>query len=189
MQSTSVQEQASSSSENSEANSQSNSQPKKQASHPSGDKRFKRLDITMKRQQYRPDALIEVLHTAQEAFGCLEEDVLYYVARGLKLPLSHVYGVATFYHLFSLKPSGAHSCVVCMGTACYVKGGGKVMDALQAELGIEAGETTEDGKISLMAARCLGACGIAPAVVFDGSVAGKLEPEAALARVKEWEDE
>ncbi|MEB3359893.1 MAG: bidirectional hydrogenase complex protein HoxE [Synechococcales bacterium] len=187
MQSTSVQEPASS---NSAASPQSNAPKapsKDQASHPSGDKRFKRLDITMKRQQYRADALIEVLHAAQEAFGYLEEDVLTYVARSLKLPLSHVYGVATFYHLFSLKPSGAHSCVVCMGTACYVKGGGKVMDALQAELGIEAGETTEDGKVSLMAARCLGACGIAPAVVFDGTVAGKLEPEAALARVKEWE--
>lgn len=153
------------------------------------DRRLKRLDMTMKRHQYRPDALIEVLHAAQEAFGYLEEDVLEYVARGLKLPLSKVYGVATFYHLFSLKPSGAHSCVVCMGTACYVKGGGKVMDALQAELGIEAGETTPDGKVSLMAARCLGACGIAPAVVFDGTITGKQEPENVVARVKQWENE
>ncbi|NJL45788.1 MAG: bidirectional hydrogenase complex protein HoxE [Leptolyngbyaceae cyanobacterium SM2_3_12] len=151
------------------------------------DRRFKRLDITMKRHQYRPDALIEVLHIAQEAFGYLETDVLEYVAHGLQLPLSKVYGVATFYHLFSLKPSGAHTCVVCMGTACYVKGGGKVMDRLQAQLGIEVGETTPDGNISLMAARCLGACGIAPAVVFDGTVAGKLEPEEAATRVKAWE--
>lgn len=165
------------------------SKKSKTQGHPSGDKRFKRLDITMKRNQYRGDALIEVLHAAQEAFGYLEEDVLTYVARGLKLPLSRVYGVATFYHLFSLKPSGAHSCVVCMGTACYVKGGGQVMEALQNELGIEAGETTEDGKVSLLAARCLGACGIAPAVVFDGAVAGKLDPEMALIRVKEWEAE
>jgi bidirectional [NiFe] hydrogenase diaphorase subunit len=150
------------------------------------DRRFKRLDITMKRHQYRPDALIEVLHVAQEAFGYLEEDVLKYVAQGLKLPLSKVYGVATFYHLFSLKPSGAHTCVVCMGTACYVKGGGKVMDVLQEKLGIEAGETTPDGKVSLMAARCLGACGIAPAVVFDGEVGGKLGPDAAAAKVAVW---
>jgi bidirectional [NiFe] hydrogenase diaphorase subunit len=155
--------------------------------HPSGDRRFKLLDTTMKRHQNKPDALIEVLHQAQESFGYLEEDVLTYIARGLKLPLSQVYGVATFYHLFSLKPSGAHTCVVCLGTACYVKGSNKVMEVLEKELGIQSGETTPDGKVSLMAARCIGACGIAPAVVFDGTVTGKLEPDVALARVKEWE--
>jgi bidirectional [NiFe] hydrogenase diaphorase subunit len=153
------------------------------------DRRFKRLDITMKRNQFKADALIEVLHAAQDAFGYLEDDVLVYIARGLKLPLSRVYGVATFYHLFSLKPSGAHNCVVCMGTACYVKGGGKVMDALQDELGIEAGETTPDGQISLMAARCLGACGIAPAVVLDGTVMGKQDAEDVLAKVRPWKNE
>jgi bidirectional [NiFe] hydrogenase diaphorase subunit len=152
------------------------------------DRRFKALDMTMKRHQYQPDALIEVLHRAQEAFGYLEEDVLTYIARGLKLPLSKVYGVATFYHLFSLKPSGAHTCVVCLGTACYVKGSNKIIDLLEKELGIHVSETTADGKVSLMAARCLGACGIAPAVVFDGTVAGKLEPEAVLAKVKVWEE-
>ena len=150
------------------------------------DRRFKRLDITMKRHQYRADALIEVLHIAQEAFGYLEEDVLEYIAHGLQMPLSKVYGVATFYHLFSLKPSGAHTCVVCMGTACYVKGAGKVMEALQEKLGIEAGETTPDEQVSLMAARCLGACGIAPAVVFDGEVGGKLSAEQAVAKVAAW---
>jgi len=157
--------------------------------HTSGDRRFKTLDMTMKRLQYRGDALIEVLHKAQEAFGYLEEDVLIYIARGLKLPLSRVYGVATFYHLFSLKPSGAHTCVVCLGTACYVKGSNKVLEILATELGIEVGQTTPDDKVSLMAARCIGACGIAPAVVFDGAVAGKVEPEAALAKIKEWEAE
>jgi bidirectional [NiFe] hydrogenase diaphorase subunit len=162
--------------------------PEKSASK-SGDRRFKALDMTMKRYQHKPDALIEVLHKAQESFGYLEEDVLIYIARGLKLPLSRVYGVATFYHLFSLKPSGAHSCVVCMGTACYVKGSDKVMAALEQELGIKVGETTPDGKISLMAARCLGACGIAPAVVFDGAVAGKLEADTALSKIKAWESE
>lgn len=152
---------------------------------PESDRRLKRIDITMKRNQFKPDALIEVLHAAQEAFGYLDEEVLQHVARGLKIPLSRVYGVATFYHLFTLKPSGAHNCVVCMGTACYVKGGGKVMDALQTELGVEVGETTPDGKVSLMAARCLGACGIAPAVVYDGEVAGKQQPEQAIAKIKD----
>ncbi|MGD1702643.1 bidirectional hydrogenase complex protein HoxE [Dapis sp. BLCC M229] len=156
--------------------------------HPSGDKRFKQLDITMKRNQYRQDSLIEVLHKAQETFGYLEPDVLTYVARGLKLPLSRVYGVATFYHLFSLKPSGAHTCVVCMGTACYVKGGGEVVKALEKELEIKVGETTPDNQISLMAARCIGACGIAPAVVFDGKVAGKQTPEAVMEKIKGWQE-
>ena len=153
------------------------------------DRRLRRLDSTMKRHQYKAEALIIVLHAAQDAFGYLEEEVLAYIARGLKLPLSQVYGVATFYHLFSLKPSGDHSCVVCMGTACYVKGGGKIMDDLQAELNIQAGETTADGKISLMAARCLGACGIAPAVVLDDTVMGKQDSQQILAKVKSWENE
>lgn len=152
--------------------------------HPSCDRRFKSLDMTMKRHQYKPDALIEVLHKAQESFGYLEEDILIYIARGLKLPLSKVYGVATFYHLFSLKPSGAHTCVVCLGTACYVKGANKVMAALETELGIAVGETTADNKISLMAARCLGACGIAPAMVVDGTTSGKQTPESALDKVR-----
>jgi bidirectional [NiFe] hydrogenase diaphorase subunit len=151
------------------------------------DKRIKLLDITMKRNHYRQDALIEILHKAQESFGYLEPDVLEYIARGLKLPLSRVYGVATFYHLFSLKPSGAHSCVVCLGTACYVKGSDRIIAALEKELGIHVGETTSDGQISLMAARCIGACGIAPAVVFDGTVVGKQEPQMATEKVKAWQ--
>lgn len=163
-----------------------NAKAGKVSDHSSGDKRFKTLDITMKRSQFRQDALIEVLHKAQEIFGYLEEDVLIYVARGLKLPLSRVFGVATFYHLFSLKPSGAHTCVVCLGTACYVKGSGDVLTALEKETGIHQGETTADGQVSLMTARCIGACGIAPAVVFDGKVAGQVQPEAALERLKEW---
>jgi bidirectional [NiFe] hydrogenase diaphorase subunit len=147
------------------------------------DKRFKILDITMKRNHYRQDALIEVLHKAQESFGFLELDVLEYVARSLKLPLGRVYGVATFYHLFSLKPSGKHSCIVCTGTACYVKGSGKLVEAISAKLGIQVGETTPDGQVSLSTARCIGACGIAPAVVFDGDVKGKLDADTVLARL------
>jgi bidirectional [NiFe] hydrogenase diaphorase subunit len=156
------------------------------AAHPSGDKRFKRLDVVMKRNQYRADSLIEVLHAAQEAFGFLELDVLQYVARGLKLPLSRVYGVATFYHLFSLKPSGKHTCVICLGTACYVKGADKIVAAVEEKLGVKLGETTPDGEISLMSARCLGACGIAPANVYDGVVSGNQDPVSTLAAVQAW---
>ena len=154
--------------------------------HPSGDKRFKVLDATMKRNQFSQDALIEILHKAQEVFGYLEEDVLLYVARGLKLPLSRVFGVATFYHLFSLKPSGEHTCVVCLGTACYVKGAGALLETLKQEIHLQPGETTEDGKMSLVTARCIGACGIAPAVVYDGKVLGKQTSEALLEGVTPW---
>src|SRR3954463_14055146 len=143
--------------------------------HPSGDKRFKLLEATMKRHQYQPDALIEVLHTAQELFGYLDNDLLILIAHSLKLPPSRVYGVATFYHFFSLAPKGEHSCVVCMGTACYVRGAAGVMSALEQRFGIKSGQTTPDRKVSLLTARCLGACGLAPAVVFDGTVAGNLD--------------
>ena len=150
------------------------------------DRRYKTLDIALKRNHYQPDALIEVLHKAQESFGYLEEEVLLYIARQLKLPLSRVYGVASFYHLFSLKPGGVHSCVVCLGTACYVKGADEILKGLETELGIALGETTPDGQISLLSARCLGACGIAPAVVFDGAVSGKQTPEDALSQLQAW---
>ena len=154
--------------------------------HPSGDKRFKLLDVAIKRHQFRQDTLIEVLHTAQELFGYLDTDVLLYVGRALRVPPSRVYGVATFYNFFSMKPPGKHTCVVCMGTACYVKGAGPILDALQKDHGIKAGETTPDGSVSLVTARCLGACGLAPAVVFDGEVAGKIGVEATLERVAPW---
>lgn len=153
------------------------------------DRRTKALDIAMKRNHYRQDALIEILHKAQESFGYLEPEILAYIARQLKLPLSRVYGVATFYHLFSLKPSGLHSCVVCLGTACYVKGGNKIISAIETELGIQAGETTADKQVSLLTARCIGACGIAPAVVFDGTIKGKQEPEIVLKQIKDWQSD
>jgi bidirectional [NiFe] hydrogenase diaphorase subunit len=157
--------------------------------HPSGNSRFKTIDLALKRHHYQQDALIEVLHKAQESFGYLEEDVLIYIARNLKLPLSKVYGTATFYHLFSLKPSGVHRCVVCLGTACYVKGSQTVVDSLQKELGIKLGETTADGQISLLEARCVGACGIAPVVVLDDRVVGHQTPEMALDAVRAFSNQ
>ncbi len=154
--------------------------------HPSGDKRFKILEVHMKKNQFRQDALIEVLHKAQELFGFLEDDVLLFVAHHLKLPPSRVYGVATFYHFFTLKPQGEHTCVVCMGTACYVKGADKVVAAVEALARIKPGETTPDNKVSLLTARCIGACGIAPAVVYDGTVTPRQTPEAAVAQINQW---
>ncbi|MDI1247433.1 MAG: bidirectional hydrogenase complex protein HoxE [Lacunisphaera sp.] len=150
------------------------------------DKRYKILEAHIKKFQHRQDALIEVLHKAQELFGYLEDDVLRYTAAQLKLPASRVYGVATFYHFFTLKPQGEHNCVVCMGTACYVKGADKILAAVEASAHIKAGETTPDNKLSLLTARCIGACGIAPAVVYDGTVTPRQTPETALAQINQW---
>lgn len=154
--------------------------------HPSGDKRYKILEVFIKRHQHRQDTLIEVLHKAQELFGFLDNGLLIFVAQQLRLPPSRVYGVATFYHYFTLKPKGTHSCVVCMGTACYVKGADRVLAAVEKHAGIKAGDTTADGQLSLLTARCIGACGIAPAVVYDGAVTARQSPEMALDHVKGW---
>src|SRR5262245_28034887 len=156
------------------------------AKHPSGDKRFKLLEVAMKKHQFRPDALIEVLHAAQQLFGYLELDLLLFIARHLKLPPSRVYGVATFYHFFTLKPKGKHTCVVCTWTACYVKGADGLLAAVKQQAGVGPGETTSDGNLSVVTARCLGACGIAPAAVLDGTVKGHETPDALLADVKGW---
>ncbi len=156
------------------------------ADHPSGDNRFKMLDTAMKRHQFKGDALLEVLHAAQEIFGYLRDDLLIYIARGLKQPPSRVYGVATFYHFFTFSPKGDHSCVVCLGTACYVKGAAAVESALEKVLGIAPGQTRADGKATLQTARCFGACGLAPAVIFDGKVAGNVTAGQALEHVKGW---
>jgi len=144
------------------------------------------VDSTMRRHGHRPDALIETLHTVQETFGHLDNDALRYVAGSLRVPLSRVHGVATFYHFFSLTPKGEHTCIVCMGTACYIKGAPGIVDALREIHGVSPGETTPNGKLSVDVARCIGACGGAPAVVFDEDMVSKVTPEDALARVKGW---
>ena len=154
--------------------------------HASGDKRFKILEVHMKKHLFRHDALIEILHKAQELFGYLEDDLLLFVSVKLKLPPSRVYGVATFYHFFQLKPQGQHTCVVCLGTACYVKGADKILNGIQDKYKIKAGETTADNQLSLLTARCIGACGIAPAVVYDGPVTPRATPESALEHLNQW---
>jgi bidirectional [NiFe] hydrogenase diaphorase subunit len=149
-----------------------------------GDHRFALLERALKRSGDQPEALIEVLHTAQETYGYLSEALLEHLARRLRLPLARVYGVATFYHLFSLKPLGEHACTVCLGTACYVKRSAEVLSALQARYRLEPGKTSADGRLSLAIARCLGSCGLAPVIVLDGEVVGRLSPEAVVAVVE-----
>jgi bidirectional [NiFe] hydrogenase diaphorase subunit len=144
------------------------------------------LDAAMRRHLGRPDALIEVLHKAQELFDYLPPGVLLHVARGLRLPPSRVYGVVTFYHLFSLRPPGEHTCVVCTGTACFVKGAERLLAAAEGLAHVRAGETTPDGKLSLGTARCIGACGLAPVVVYDQAAAPGQTPEDVLRHFQRW---
>ncbi len=157
--------------------------------HPSGDNRFKLLDRAITKHQNNGDALIEVLHAAQGIFGFLENDLLVYIARALRLPLSRVYGVATFYHFFTLKPKGEHTFVLCTGTACYVKGAAAIQKAVEHHCKCKFGETTADNKVSLVSARCVGSCGLAPVAVVDNNVAGKLTVDAALDRIKKWQEQ
>lgn len=157
----------------------------KPAGAPPNDPRWKLLDAAMRRHGRKHHALIESLHAAQEAFGFLDEDSMRYVAANLRVPLSKVYGVATFYHFFTLKPQGEHSCVVCTGTACYIKGAPALLASLEEHFGVGAGETSKDGKLSVLTARCFGCCGLAPAVVIDGDVAGKLTSAGLVEKLNE----
>jgi bidirectional [NiFe] hydrogenase diaphorase subunit len=151
---------------------------------PSQDKRWKIIDAKMRRYGYQGHALIESLHAVQQSFGYLDGEALKFVAKALRVPPSRVYGVSTFYNFFTLKPQGVHTCVVCLGTACYVKGAEKVLAAVEKCAGIKSGETTPDNQLSLLTVRCIGACAIAPAVVYDGNVSGKQTPEQAVEKLK-----
>lgn len=159
------------------------SQP--QTAHPSGDVRYVLLDKTLKRLRYQQHALIEILHSTQDIFGCLSEDVLIYIAEVLKLPRSRVYGVATFYHLFSFEPKGDHTCTVCLGTACYVAGASQIVAQLQASFGVALEQTTADRSLSLSSARCLGSCGLAPVMIIDGEILGRATAQSALETLRE----
>ena len=136
------------------------------------DNRAKLFERAMSRQGYAPDALIEVLHTAQELFGFLSTDRLREVARKLKLPPSRVLGVATFYNFFSLQPKAEHTALVCTGTACYVAGAKGLLDTARRRRQRAA------GKLGIQQARCIGSCGLAPVVVLDGRILPKLSVES-----------
>jgi len=154
--------------------------------HAEQDPRFKTLLRTMRQHHYQPDALIEVLHTAQEVYGYLDKGVLRAISRELQLPASHVYGVATFYSFFSHQPPGEHKIEVCMGTSCYMKGGGAILQALERETGLRAGETSSDRRLSLLSVRCPGTCGGAPVVVLDGELYSEADVESVRKRVRAW---
>ena len=136
------------------------------------------LDRVIAENKDLPGALMPVLQGAQDIFGCVPIDVQKYIAQALNVTLSEVYGVATFYSQFSLQPKGEYLISVCLGTACYVKGSQKVLDKLSEVLNIPIGATTSDGRFTLQATRCLGACGLAPVMTVNDEVYGRLTPDA-----------
>jgi len=122
-------------------------------------------------------ALIPALHKAQQLYGYLPESVIRRVSNGLRVPLSEVWGVVTFYSFFSTTPLGRHQVRVCNGTACFVKGAQRLVDEIVRRTGVEVGGVTDDGKFSLQVSRCFGCCGIAPAVSFNGKIYQKVVPK------------
>jgi len=138
------------------------------------EKQLKEIIATHKDMQ---GALMPVLQQAQDLYGYLPVEVQQMIAEGLDIPLEEVYGVVTFYAQFALNPKGQYNVGVCMGTACYVKGSGAILERIQEKLGIEAGQITEDGKYSIDATRCIGACGLAPVITINGDVYGRLVPD------------
>ena len=165
--------------------SQAKKKPPNTKDHPSGDDRFKAIDRTMKRFNFEKDSLLEVLHDTQEIFGYLSEDLLIYISTHLRVPLSQVYGVATFYHLFTFEPLGKHNCIICRGTACHVKGSETITQVLSEQFEVPVGKTRDDGLFSLTTARCIGSCGLAPVIVLDGEVHGKQTPESTISLVED----
>jgi NADP-reducing hydrogenase subunit HndA len=141
------------------------------------DSRDQKLQEIISKYKDTKGALIPVLHEAQEIYGYLPIEVQKKISEGLNVPLSEVYGVVTFYTQFSLNPKGKYKISVCMGTACYVKGSGLILEKLKEKLGLEVGQCTEDGLFSLDACRCIGACGLAPVVMINDDVYGRLVPD------------
>ncbi|WP_291636954.1 NADH-quinone oxidoreductase subunit NuoE [Clostridium sp.] len=142
-------------------------------------------DITEKFKDMK-GALIPVLHEVQKLFGYLPEEALQVVSEELNISMSEIYGVSTFYSQFTLEPKGEHIIKVCLGTACYVKGSQDILDRFSSILEVEIGKTTSDGKFTLEAARCLGACGLAPVLMVDDKVYGRLIPDDVIRIIEEY---
>ena len=139
--------------------------------------KFEALQLVIDELRNEPGALMRIMQRAQDIFGYLPEEVQNYIAKELDIPVSDIYGVATFYAQFNLEPKGKYIISVCMGTACYVKGSQQVLDKLEEVLEIPAGRTTKDGLFTLNATRCLGACGLAPVIMVNDDVYGRLTPD------------
>ena len=147
---------------------------------------FRELEIFINTLDTKKGSLISVLHKAQGIFGYLPREVQEFVADQLNESLANVYGVVSFYSYFTMVPKGEHPVAVCMGTACYVRGADKVLNEFQKQLGIKSGETSVDGKFSIDALRCVGACGIAPVVLVGEKVYKKVEPNEVKGIIEEY---
>ncbi len=147
---------------------------------------WQELSVAMDFYKHAPDALIQVLHRAQELFGYLREDVVKYIARELRLPVSRVHGVIGFYSFFSRVPQGKHTISVCMGTGCYVKGADQILRGFEKALGIKAGQTTADGRFSLRCVRCVGACGVAPVAMVGNDLHTNLKMDSVKKVLKAY---
>ena len=134
---------------------------------------FARLDLVIAQHKGEQGALMPVLYEAKKIFGFISIDIQERISKGLDIPLSEIYGVASFYSTFSDKQKGENIIAVCLWTACYVKGSQKIIDKISKKLNIEVGDTTSDGKFSLVPARCVGACSLAPVVTINADVYGK----------------
>lgn len=153
------------------------------------DPRDQELQEIIEKYKDKKGALIQVLHEAQEVYGYLPIEVQKKISEGLNVPLSEIYGIVTFYTQFSLNPKGKYKISVCMGTACYVKGAGQILDKFKEILGLEVGECSEDGLFSLEPCRCLGACGLAPVITINEDVYGKLVPDDVEGIVKKYKEQ
>lgn len=153
---------------------------------PNQDKRWGLVDATMRRTGQHSRSLIETLHTVQEAFGSLDEQALRYVAMSLKVPLSRAYGVATFYHYFTLRPPRKHACTVCTGTSCHIKGSADLLTTAKDVLGTEPNKISSNQCISLLSERCIGPCALGPVVLYDGQIAAAENAMALTQHLREW---
>jgi len=147
---------------------------------------WKKIDAIIEKYRYKEGTLIPVLKETQELIGYLPLEVQHHVATGMKLPPSQVYGVVTFYSLFTMNPRGRHTIRVCLGTACYVRGGQAILDLLRKEFNIEVNATTPDLIYTLEVVNCPGTCGLAPVMCVDDDVHGIAEPAKALEILKEY---
>ena len=144
------------------------------------------LELILQKFKGKPGSLIQALHAAQNLIGYLPPPVLKKVSHVLDIPLSEIYGIVTFYHFFSLKPRGKHIIQVCLGTACYVRGGQEILNRLEEDLEIGVGEVTEDRLYSLEVMRCAGACGLAPIVKIDNDIYKRVKPAQIMDIVKSY---
>jgi len=137
---------------------------------------FERLDAVIEKWKDEEGGLLPIMQQAQEICGCLDEEVQRYLSEKTGQPMSAIYGISTFYSQFTLRPKGTYKIGMCLGTACYVRGSAKVIEALEKELKVPVGSTTEDGLFTLDATRCIGCCGLAPAMMINDEVYGRLTP-------------